>query len=272
MSNLETYTIHNYMKEHKNRYRFFNTLKQNFKKLKYEEKTDSIENRKETCRISYRKELEFLRNNVRYFQIFSEYKLMFSRDNQFRNIYLINKYDQKKKNIVLLIESPHRDEFLYENNKVRFTGDINEKTKENIQNLLHIKLNMEKNSVWGQHNVMIIAVSKFPLSLGVNTDLFRSLNFIEEMKQNGQTLIDDFIKCLDKIGNLEFVINCSGTGTNILDGTDEKIKKQIEELSLSKYGKSADSIKQFIDILVENEVKKPIKNYINTLFNPADWR
>lgn len=272
MSNLETYTIHNYMKEHKHRYRYLNTLKQNYKKMRYEEKTADLEDKKLNCKNLYLKEIDFFRKNVRYREVLVEYIQMFGKNIHLNRVYQINKFDPKKKNIIIVIESPHKFEFVYQNNKLKATGSLNDKARENIQNLLHIKLEMDKNAVWGQHNVLVVNFITYPLSFGLNTDLFRSLNFIECLNDKDLNIITNFTEAIKKSGKPEIVLNCASNGTQILDVQDDKVKKELSDLSVSLFGQQKETVKEIIDYIINENLSGLIKVYKNNLLNPADWR
>lgn len=169
------------------------------------------------------------------------------------------KVEQKKnKRIVIILESPHRNEYDI-NSKLGYPalGKTGENINNNLETVINTKLKgkMELDQVY---DIILMNAVQYQTSLGIDTKVFRDRIWLTLWIENN--LRSDFIKRLKKY-NPDIILNFCSKGdhtrdfiTNITGKDLNKIGKNfIESLDIDNIKFENDEVKYGDEILVKEE-------------------
>lgn len=182
------------------------------------------------------------------------------------------------KRIVVILESPHTDEYMCTDSPQPANG----KTGKSIQKGLRCVINNYKDSKWvpdEKYEIIIMNAIQYQLSLGSSTQKYRDQMFIRMWAH--EAVRNNFIARLTKY-QPDIIINCCTNGERFIDEKEKKTRKMslkyaasvlnIEKKSLCDHGFTGTRLKDF----VWNAVKTcTFENPVNPLFfecqHPASW-
>ena len=141
----------------------------------------------------------------------------------------------KRSKIILILESPHYDEFRENQN-----CPANGKTGNNISDFFHEKIIIKFKIPNGNYDVFLINAIRYQCSIGLKTSIFRNIFFIKIWNNGGKV---EFLSRLKKINlsNHDYIINCCTKGSfsdahNFFDASqldvnlDVRLDKMVNEV------------------------------------------
>ena len=175
--------------------------------------------------------------------------------------------ESENKKLIIILESPHKDEYKNEAEPEPAKG----KTGENIANFLNIVL---KTLPSDEYDVILMNAIQYQCSMGVPTNFFRTLSFVALWFDGGKEDFEARLRKL-KLTKYDVVINActvgGGSYTKTLYGSNLNQGFLQEKFSNKKIVFKSATLKELVNEVVK-KVRSENKFSYYTTTHPSSWK
>lgn len=228
---------------------------------------------------------DFLKNITHYNKKCKNGILKYSSE---RNGYLIfpfneenlNECNEKRRKLVIVLESPHIDEYFKKGQEIAEPVCANGKTGENIikcKDTMLVKMGLSIDDV----DIFIINAIPYQCSQGVSTEILRDFVWLKCWYDFGHTNLLELLKKT----NPDYIVNCCTVGSHTLPHTSSKnITKEYIEFVVGKSknedikcyrdknGETEYSLRGFVNQCIANYAKENTSVLLYQCTHPCTWK
>lgn len=189
-----------------------------------------------------------------------------------------NIFRDNAKKVVIILESPHKDEYLEKGNPICANGKTGENLKTQLVNLLS-NLDVANQNT----DIVILNAIPYQCSQGVSTEVLRDFVWLKCWYNFGY---DNMLDLLNKISP-DHIINCCTKGCHFLFSSGSNVSKTYiekvigaqvfnEERNNQKFfdnspGKKEYSLREFVSQCLRNYAQNNVGVKLHSCSHPCTW-
>lgn len=188
------------------------------------------------------------------------------------------KFRDNVKRVVIVLESPHVDEYSKKEDPICAKGQTGENLKSHLKTLLH-KIEIDDECV----DIVIVNAVPYQCSQGVDTEILRDFVWLKCWYEFGYSNI---LELLDKI-DPDYIVNCCTKGCHFLFSSGNNVSKAYiekvvgaevfsKEIDNQKFfddspGKKEYSLREFVSQCLRNYKKSHSRVELYRCTHPCTW-